>query len=382
MHTRPLLLSRALLLGLLCTLLGALWGCATPRAEFLRAECRRVQRDGELGAVAFTSRVATNRLAGQQLIFKVNLVDSRYQPIRSGDGRYEDAAGNVAASKALMVLESPWTFERVEVSIPADELEVDADDRPVFARFGIYDPEGAPLAQTIARLPLPAGTAVARATPRRGARPAAERGQAKEPVAPVPAGEADAPVPDRPVAVRERPESATELLARWQRPISEAQTWTNRAASLLVPPADSPEPAVTVQPPPDEPPAATSQPATRPSPRASMVERTATQPLRRQEVSKEPTTQPSTAPTRVVDVPTPEEKPPAFRWYVVRKGDNLTRIALNLLGDASRWREIYELNQDQLASPDRIWEGMELRIPLASRDGQNQGSPRPPAQRP
>ena len=49
--------------------------------------------------------------------------------------------------------------------------------------------------------------------------------------------------------------------------------------------------------------------------------------------------------------------------YIVEPGDTLTAIARKLLEDGSRWDEIYELNRDKLSSPDRIVDGIELRIP-------------------
>lgn len=53
--------------------------------------------------------------------------------------------------------------------------------------------------------------------------------------------------------------------------------------------------------------------------------------------------------------------------YVVAEGDTLTKIATNVLKDAKRWPEIYELNRDRLESPDVVPEGIELRMPpLAS----------------
>lgn len=49
--------------------------------------------------------------------------------------------------------------------------------------------------------------------------------------------------------------------------------------------------------------------------------------------------------------------------YVVGKGDTLRSIARNVLKDASKWRQIYDLNRDKLESPDVISEGTELRLP-------------------
>ncbi len=48
----------------------------------------------------------------------------------------------------------------------------------------------------------------------------------------------------------------------------------------------------------------------------------------------------------------------------VRRGDTLTKIALHYLGDARRYREIFEANRDQLQTPnDRLKIGMTLHIP-------------------
>lgn len=58
-------------------------------------------------------------------------------------------------------------------------------------------------------------------------------------------------------------------------------------------------------------------------------------------------------------------------FYVVDEGDTLKRIAARLLGDESRWPEIYELNKGEarllggrtLTDPDLIWPGLRLEIP-------------------
>lgn len=53
--------------------------------------------------------------------------------------------------------------------------------------------------------------------------------------------------------------------------------------------------------------------------------------------------------------------------YVVAPGDTLISIARNVLGDETRWEEIYELNRDQLESPDLIVPGMKLKLPERKR---------------
>lgn len=49
--------------------------------------------------------------------------------------------------------------------------------------------------------------------------------------------------------------------------------------------------------------------------------------------------------------------------YVVQPGDSLSKIAKELLGDATRWSEIFELNKDQIEDPNLIHVGQELRLP-------------------
>jgi nucleoid-associated protein YgaU len=51
------------------------------------------------------------------------------------------------------------------------------------------------------------------------------------------------------------------------------------------------------------------------------------------------------------------------RVYVVKEGDSLSKIAKEILGDASRWKEILEANKDQIKDPNLIRVGQELRIP-------------------
>ena len=49
--------------------------------------------------------------------------------------------------------------------------------------------------------------------------------------------------------------------------------------------------------------------------------------------------------------------------YTVQKGDNLSKIAKNLLGDANAWKQIFEANRDVLDNPDKIFPGQILKIP-------------------
>lgn len=57
--------------------------------------------------------------------------------------------------------------------------------------------------------------------------------------------------------------------------------------------------------------------------------------------------------------------PPAgeFDVVVVRRGDTLRKLAKERLGDSARWGEIFQMNRDKLADPNRLYCGMTLRIP-------------------
>lgn len=61
--------------------------------------------------------------------------------------------------------------------------------------------------------------------------------------------------------------------------------------------------------------------------------------------------------------PTPA---PAQATYTVVAGDSLSRIAQRMLGDGNRWREIFELNRDQISDPNLIYPGMVLKLPGGS----------------
>jgi nucleoid-associated protein YgaU len=51
------------------------------------------------------------------------------------------------------------------------------------------------------------------------------------------------------------------------------------------------------------------------------------------------------------------------RSHTVKKGESLWKIAKAELGDANRWKDIYELNKDKLKSPEALRDGMQLRLP-------------------
>lgn len=54
------------------------------------------------------------------------------------------------------------------------------------------------------------------------------------------------------------------------------------------------------------------------------------------------------------------------RTYTVKSGDSLSKIAQEVLGDANRWKEIFEANKDKIKDPNLIYLGQELVVPGAS----------------
>lgn len=52
------------------------------------------------------------------------------------------------------------------------------------------------------------------------------------------------------------------------------------------------------------------------------------------------------------------------RWYEVKSGDTLSRIAKEVYGDANRYSAIFEANRPMLSDPDKIYPGQMLRIPV------------------
>jgi nucleoid-associated protein YgaU len=55
--------------------------------------------------------------------------------------------------------------------------------------------------------------------------------------------------------------------------------------------------------------------------------------------------------------------PPEPRFYVVQKGDSLSKIAKQFFGNTSDWRRIYDANRDRIKDPDVIQPGWKLTIP-------------------
>ena len=68
-------------------------------------------------------------------------------------------------------------------------------------------------------------------------------------------------------------------------------------------------------------------------------------------------------------VPKPGVSAPvtSMKTYTVKKGDTLSKISREFLGDANDYMRIFDANKDQLTDPDEIKPGQVLKIPAADR---------------
>ncbi len=55
--------------------------------------------------------------------------------------------------------------------------------------------------------------------------------------------------------------------------------------------------------------------------------------------------------------------PAATRYYTVKSGDSLSKIAKEMYGDASDYTKIFEANKEVIGDPDKIYPGQQIRIP-------------------
>lgn len=66
---------------------------------------------------------------------------------------------------------------------------------------------------------------------------------------------------------------------------------------------------------------------------------------------------------KVEDAIRVENPEPEARYYEVKKGDTLSKIAKEHYGDANAYHAIFEANRPMLKHPDKIYPGQKLRIP-------------------
>jgi len=61
--------------------------------------------------------------------------------------------------------------------------------------------------------------------------------------------------------------------------------------------------------------------------------------------------------------PTAAPNNPYAQYYVVKKGDSLSKIAEEVYGDKMLYPKIFEANRDTLSDPNKIKPGQKLLIP-------------------
>ncbi len=52
-------------------------------------------------------------------------------------------------------------------------------------------------------------------------------------------------------------------------------------------------------------------------------------------------------------------------FYIIQKGDTLSKIAKQFYGDPNKYPQIFEANREVIRDPDLIFPGQKIRIPLA-----------------
>ncbi|OAU96006.1 peptidoglycan-binding protein LysM [Moraxella catarrhalis] len=65
----------------------------------------------------------------------------------------------------------------------------------------------------------------------------------------------------------------------------------------------------------------------------------------------------------VVDDIEVEATEPESRFYTVKSGDSLSKIAKEMYGNANDYMKIFDANKPMLSHPDKIYPGQVLRIP-------------------
>ncbi len=84
------------------------------------------------------------------------------------------------------------------------------------------------------------------------------------------------------------------------------------------------------------------------------------------EPPKPATTRPKAETAKVEKSKKPADPPASgFRWYQVQKDDRLVSIAREQLGDGGRWKELHEMNKDKFPDPQKIREGVRIKLPAA-----------------
>jgi len=377
---------------LLALLAGWLSGCARVSAKLTGFEVRGGTVEGEDTLIVRTN-VHTTGLSGQQLVYRVRILDQARQPIISRDRRFRDADGAIAATTSFVVFGSPWAAEGISVAIPAAQLDSDGSEQPAFAELRVEQSGTEPYDRVLAAIPPAYGGAagtLAAAPPASEGAPA-PRADSRQSEIPTPEEEAaeygaaagvappaDAP-PAAPAGTEEAPPAA--VVARDEEgaapPDGVAPRGAETAPALVSSAASSAGderlvPAVGESAAPATAAAEVASAGEQDSevPRVSEVDDSGAAGVTRADSEIEGPlppvriVRPGEAPNRATgesEGSTPARR--MYRLYVVRPGDSLWRISDRLLNDGARWREIFDLNRARLDTPDRLPVGTELLIP-------------------
>jgi len=60
-----------------------------------------------------------------------------------------------------------------------------------------------------------------------------------------------------------------------------------------------------------------------------------------------------------------------YESYTIQKDDTLQKISQKFYGTTKKWKMIYDENRDVLKSPDRVYPGKTIKIPLLGNKEQN-----------
>lgn len=60
----------------------------------------------------------------------------------------------------------------------------------------------------------------------------------------------------------------------------------------------------------------------------------------------------------------PATKAVVMQQYTIKDGDTLQKVSQKFYGTTRRWQEIYEVNRDILKSPDSIFVGQVIQVPV------------------
>lgn len=62
-----------------------------------------------------------------------------------------------------------------------------------------------------------------------------------------------------------------------------------------------------------------------------------------------------------LQVPPPKEN---VEYYIIQKGDTLSKIAKQYYGDANKYPRLFEANREVIKDPNLIYPGQKIRVPM------------------